>query len=84
MRAARPLDMLLLLQHHGRATCRQLAETLEVSERTVLRDVEAQCLFLVVRPRVAHRLGLGAPTLTVRKKLLGSLAPGPAKKRPPS
>lgn len=33
--------MLLLLQHHGRQTARTLAETLEVSERTVLRDVEA-------------------------------------------
>jgi predicted DNA-binding transcriptional regulator YafY len=41
MRAARLLDMLLLLQHRGRTTCRQLADTLEVSERTVLRDVEA-------------------------------------------
>lgn len=41
MRAARLLDMLLILQHRGRLTARQLAETLEVSERTVLRDVEA-------------------------------------------
>jgi predicted DNA-binding transcriptional regulator YafY len=41
VRAARLLDMLLLLQHRGRTTCRELAATLEVSERTVLRDVEA-------------------------------------------
>ncbi len=33
--------MLLLLQRRGRLTARELAATLEVSERTVLRDVEA-------------------------------------------
>ena len=33
--------MLLLLQRRGRTTARQLAETFEISERTVLRDVEA-------------------------------------------
>lgn len=41
MRAARVLDMLLLLQRRGRMTARELAQTLEVSERTILRDVEA-------------------------------------------
>jgi predicted DNA-binding transcriptional regulator YafY len=41
MRAARLLDMLLLLQRRGRMTARELAATLEVSERTVLRDAEA-------------------------------------------
>jgi predicted DNA-binding transcriptional regulator YafY len=41
MRAARVLDMLLVLQRRGRMTARELAETLEVSERTILRDVEA-------------------------------------------
>lgn len=41
MRAARLLDMLLVLQRHGRMTAGALAATLEVSERTVLRDVEA-------------------------------------------
>ncbi len=41
MRAARVLDMLLVLQRRGRLTARELAETLEVSERTILRDVEA-------------------------------------------
>jgi predicted DNA-binding transcriptional regulator YafY len=33
--------MLILLQRHGRMTAGQLAATLEVTERTVLRDVEA-------------------------------------------
>lgn len=41
MRAARLLEMLTVLQHRGRATAGELAATLEVSERTVLRDVEA-------------------------------------------
>jgi len=111
MRAARVLEMLLLLQRRGRTTAQALAETLEVSERTILRDVEAlseagvpifttrgagggielidgfqthltglttdeaRCLFLAGQPRVAHRLGLGAPTRTARHKLLHALAP---------
>jgi predicted DNA-binding transcriptional regulator YafY len=109
MRAARVLDMLLVLQRSGRTTARELSETLEVSERTILRDVEAlseagvpiftargagggielldgfethltgltpneaQCLFLVGQPQVAHRLGLGAPTRTARNKLLNAI-----------
>ena len=111
MRAARVLDMLLVLQRrrpHDRPGPRR---TLEVSERTILRDVEALseagvpifttrgagggielmdgfqthltglttdealCLFLVGQPQVAHRLGLGAPTLTARNKLLNAIAP---------
>ena len=111
MRAARVLDMLLVLQRRGRLTARELATELEVSERTILRDVEALseagvpvyttrgagggieltdgfetrltgltadealCLFLVGQPQVAHRLGLAAPALTARNKLLGSLTP---------
>lgn len=40
MRAARALDMVLVLQRGGRRTAHELAEALEVSERTILRDVE--------------------------------------------
>jgi predicted DNA-binding transcriptional regulator YafY len=41
MRADRLISLLLLLQNHGRATVAGLAERLEVSQRTVLRDVDA-------------------------------------------
>jgi len=41
MRADRLLSELLLLQAHGRMTGRELAKRLEVSERTVHRDMEA-------------------------------------------
>jgi predicted DNA-binding transcriptional regulator YafY len=41
MRADRLLSMLLLLQAHGRLTGRELARRLEVSERTVHRDMES-------------------------------------------
>jgi predicted DNA-binding transcriptional regulator YafY len=41
MRAGRLLSALLLLQAHGRLTGRQLAVRLEVSQRTVHRDMEA-------------------------------------------
>src|SRR3954470_19590084 len=103
--------MLLLLQRHGRLTARQLGAALEVTECTVLRDVEAlgeagvpirtsrgaggvielmgdyetrltgltpqetECLFLVGQPQVAHRLGLAAPTRSVRAKLGTALPP---------
>ncbi len=41
MRAARLLQMLLLLQNRGRMTSAQLAGELEVTPRTILRDVDA-------------------------------------------
>lgn len=41
MRSSRLLSILLLLQSRGRMTAQQLAESLEVSLRTVYRDVES-------------------------------------------
>ncbi len=41
MRASRLVSLLLLLQHRGRMTAEQLAEELEVSVRTIYRDLEA-------------------------------------------
>ncbi|TDW75038.1 helix-turn-helix transcriptional regulator [Kribbella pratensis] len=41
MRADRLLQIILLLQRHERLSARDLAERLEVSTRTVLRDMEA-------------------------------------------
>lgn len=41
MRADRLLSIMLLLQVHHRMTARELAKRLEVSERTIHRDMEA-------------------------------------------
>ncbi|QBD77530.1 WYL domain-containing protein [Ktedonosporobacter rubrisoli] len=41
MRADRLISLLLLLQTRGRMTAQALAENLEVSERTIYRDIEA-------------------------------------------
>ena len=41
MRADRLLSLLMILQTQGRRTAQELAEELEVSERTIYRDIEA-------------------------------------------
>ncbi|MYS80959.1 helix-turn-helix transcriptional regulator [Embleya scabrispora] len=41
MRASRLVSILLLLQTRGRVTAREIAETLEVSVRTIYRDMES-------------------------------------------
>lgn len=41
MRSARLMSLLLLLQTHERMTSKELADRFEVSQRTILRDVEA-------------------------------------------
>lgn len=40
MKASRLLSILMLLQSHGRLTARALAAAMEVSERTILRDID--------------------------------------------
>ena len=113
MRAARVLDMLLVLQRRGRMTAGELADDArglgaddpprrrgaQRGRRPDLHDARRGwrdradwtgsrrtspaspptrrcCLFLVGQPQVAHRLGLGAPTLTAREQARSSsLAP---------
>ena len=41
MRAGRLLGLVLILQQRGRATAAELAERLEVTQRTVMRDIDA-------------------------------------------
>jgi predicted DNA-binding transcriptional regulator YafY len=53
VKSDRLLSELMLLQGHGRLSTRELAERLEVSERTAHRDMEALCVAGV--PLIAHR-----------------------------
>lgn len=61
MRADRLLSIVLLLQTHGQLTSRTLAERLEVSERTIHRDMEALSVSGI--PVVAERGSSGGWSL---------------------
>ena len=58
MRASRLVSLVGLLQARGRVSTRELASELEVSERTILRDIEALS-------------GAGIPVYAVRGRLGG-------------
>jgi len=69
MRAGRLLNLVLILQQRGRATAAELAERLEVTERTVMRDIDALS-------------GAGVPVYSIRGpgggfQLLEGYDPGP-------
>jgi predicted DNA-binding transcriptional regulator YafY len=69
MRAGRLLNLVLILQQRGRATAAELAEQLEVTDRTVMRDIDALS-------------GAGVPVYAVRGpgggfQLLEGYEPGP-------
>jgi predicted DNA-binding transcriptional regulator YafY len=71
VRASRLLQLLLLLQNRGKQTCAQLSAELEVTRRTVLRDLEA--LAEAGLPVVVHRGARGGVELgfNYRTRLTG-------------
>jgi predicted DNA-binding transcriptional regulator YafY len=71
MRASRLLQILLLLQNRGRLTAPALAEELEVTPRTILRDVDA--MTEAGLPVIVHRGARGGIELgfNYRTRLTG-------------
>jgi predicted DNA-binding transcriptional regulator YafY len=74
VRASRLLQILLLLQNRGRMTSARLASELEVTRRTILRDVDA--LTEAGLPIIAHRGNQGGVELgfNYRTRLTGLAA----------
>jgi predicted DNA-binding transcriptional regulator YafY len=75
MRADRLISILLLLQSRRRVTARELAQRLEVSERTILRDMDALSISGI--PVTAERgAGGGWELLEEYQTKLNGLTPG--------
>jgi predicted DNA-binding transcriptional regulator YafY len=75
MRADRLLAILLLLQSRGRMTAQQLAQRLEVSERTIYRDLESLDTAGIPLEVVRGRRGGCALIAGYRTELTGLSAP---------